>query len=315
MNTTALSYHFADSVAVVQLALTESDTLDYISIGAALEAGKLEVREVSDSGSVNTLLVLNRADVPVFLMDGDILVGAKQNRIVNSSILLAPQSKTSIPVSCVEQGRWSYVSKGFQTPDYTAPTSLRSSKSSQILSSLRSSRMHMADQGEVWGRVEELRDSCDVSSPTGSLSDVYRTHKTGFETLVNSFEADPLANGLAVFHGAELLSLDLFNRKAVHCEYFKKILRGVALEIMYRKSTVPAVPEAEARFRAVDFVDRFDQVEHESFDGIALGTERRFDNGECAGFGLFVDSEVVHLTSLRSDTRTGKKHRPHPPID
>ena len=80
MNATALSYHIADDLAVVQIALEASDTLEYISISNAISAGSLEVRELNDSGSVNTLLVLNHADVPVFLMDGDILIGAKQNR-------------------------------------------------------------------------------------------------------------------------------------------------------------------------------------------------------------------------------------------
>ena len=47
------------------------------------------------------------------LFDGEELKGAKQNRILNTTILIAAGSSLDVPVSCTEQGRWSYASREF----------------------------------------------------------------------------------------------------------------------------------------------------------------------------------------------------------
>jgi environmental stress-induced protein Ves len=65
----------------------------------------VEVAEVDESGQFSRLKVINRSDLSVLILDGEELVGAKQNRIVNTTILIAAESVTIIPVSCVEQGR------------------------------------------------------------------------------------------------------------------------------------------------------------------------------------------------------------------
>lgn len=51
------------------------------------------------------LVVENPLAERVLLYDGEELVGAKQNRIVNVSVLVEAKSSLRIPVSCVEQGR------------------------------------------------------------------------------------------------------------------------------------------------------------------------------------------------------------------
>ena len=315
MNTTAVSYHAEAGIAVVQLSTGVHDTLDYRSIGTAIREERIEVREVNDAGSVNSLLVLNHADVPIFLMDGDILIGAKQNRVINTSILLAPQSKTIIPVSCVEQGRWRSTSPTFSSSDYTAPTSLRSAKSKQVNDSLRSIHLHQSDQGEVWDRVSVLNSLHDVQSPTQSLSDAFTTREKEFDTFIASFEAHPEANGLAVFNSGGMLCLDVFNRRDVHREYFKKILRGVAMEVsQLAKGKAPA-GEAEASYKAIDFIDTFETAEHETFNGVGLGVEKRFDTGERAGFGLFHLDQLVHLTTLQMDSRRPPARKRRPPLE
>jgi hypothetical protein len=81
--------------------------LSYLLLGEALATGKLRVTE-RGKGTAPDLTLENETDQMVFLMDAEALVGAKQNRILNTSILAAANSSMTIPVSCVEQGRWQY---------------------------------------------------------------------------------------------------------------------------------------------------------------------------------------------------------------
>jgi hypothetical protein len=77
----------------------------YITLDEALPRG-LCVAETSEAGSVPELVVENPLTERVLLYDGEELVGAKQNRILNVSVLVEAMSGLTIPVSCVEQGRW-----------------------------------------------------------------------------------------------------------------------------------------------------------------------------------------------------------------
>lgn len=70
----------------------------------AIGRGTVTVEEVSESGSVPDLSVENLGDVRVLFLEGEELVGAKQNRILNTSLLIAAHTKSKLPVSCVEQG-------------------------------------------------------------------------------------------------------------------------------------------------------------------------------------------------------------------
>ena len=70
-----------------------------------LEKGIVRIEEVDQSGTVSTLLMSNSGKFHVLFLEGDQLIGAKQNRICNSTVLMPPQSHAKIPVSCVERER------------------------------------------------------------------------------------------------------------------------------------------------------------------------------------------------------------------
>src|SRR5262245_37956479 len=77
----------------------------YLTLDEALEAQLAEITEISAEGNVPELLFWNKGDDPILLVDGEQLIGAKQNRVLNLTILVRPKSRIKIPVSCVEQGR------------------------------------------------------------------------------------------------------------------------------------------------------------------------------------------------------------------
>src|SRR6266545_4562197 len=65
---------------------------EYVGLDEAL-AGGLAVTEVDEAGAVETLLVVNPLSTAVLLYEGEELVGAKQNRVLERSVLVAPGAK------------------------------------------------------------------------------------------------------------------------------------------------------------------------------------------------------------------------------
>src|SRR5512141_1073295 len=91
---------------------------EYVPVGAAIRAGTAKITEMTEGGSVPTLALYNSGKIPVLIIDGEELIGARQNRIANLSILAPAMQTLPLPVSCVEAGRWSYRSREFaESPD------------------------------------------------------------------------------------------------------------------------------------------------------------------------------------------------------
>ena len=154
-------------------------------------------------------MVVNRANKPVLLIDGEELAGAKQNRVLNTSILIKEVSETKIPVSCTEQGRWSYASKAFSESGNVMAYKSRSRKTRSVHQSLEACGAPMSDQGEVWDGIAELQAKACASSPTSAMSDVYKAREDDLRKCDEIFK--PVANqvGLLAFIGGQPAGADM----------------------------------------------------------------------------------------------------------
>jgi hypothetical protein len=68
---------------------------DYLTLEEALSGNLIDIVEKDEAGTVPELKVLNKSDRMVLILDGEELVGAKQNRIVNTTILIAAWKHTN----------------------------------------------------------------------------------------------------------------------------------------------------------------------------------------------------------------------------
>jgi hypothetical protein len=94
-----------DKLTVFPLFLEAPARSNYRLAEEALADGSAVVEEVTEGGSVPNLAVDNKGETLVLFVEGQELRGAKQNRVLNTSVLIAAKTKTVLPVSCVEQGR------------------------------------------------------------------------------------------------------------------------------------------------------------------------------------------------------------------
>ncbi len=96
--TTALQLQLGEPVThrgitIVPAFPLRNPVAEYMTLEEALPRG-LRIDEVSDAGSVPELRVRNPLDERVLLYDGEELIGAKQNRILNLSVLVEAGART-----------------------------------------------------------------------------------------------------------------------------------------------------------------------------------------------------------------------------
>jgi hypothetical protein len=76
------------NIAIVPLIAPAVGTFQYHTLGEVLTTGDVVITETSADGCVPELMVVSRSTKPVLLINGEELAGTKQNRVLNTHILL-----------------------------------------------------------------------------------------------------------------------------------------------------------------------------------------------------------------------------------
>ena len=287
------------NLCIFPLFVSTSSTLSYLLLEEALEQAVLEVSEVSEAGSVNAVFVTNNGDAPVLLLDGEELVGAKQNRILNATVLIPPKTKVQVPVSCVERGRWHYRSSRFSTGVF-GYTTLRADKAAQVAQNLATGGFFMADQGALWQEVDRKQFAMGVACQTDAVHDIYESYHDKLQEYVAGLQPQPGQAGVAVFINGRVSCLDLFGQPATLQKIWDKLLRSYALEALEFKGrgTSKRKPEAEPVLRAIR------EAEIREYPSVGQGTDIRLRGRGIVGAALVDEGSLLHLSVFATPAQT-----------
>jgi hypothetical protein len=294
------------NLAAFPLWTTTASDGSYQMLDEALSSGASRVTEVSEAGTVPELCVVNDSDRPVLLLHGEELRGAKQNRVLNLTIL-APAGKTIvIPVSCVERGRWAVRSAAFDSSDHVVYATLRSEQAASVTGSLAREGRARSDQGAVWSSIDKKLASLKASSGTAAIDDVYRQRREGLEAFVAALQPEPGQTGAVFALNGSVGGVELFDQAGVLATMLPKLIRSWALDAIETPSEVQA-PPAEAAQAFLDIVADADMT---SFPSVGQGTDVRFASARVSGGALVDFGRVIHLNAFRLADEVAKPPKP-----
>ena len=264
----------------------------------ALAEGSAEVSEVSESGSVPRIRVFNNGARLLLILDGEELIGAKQNRILNTSVLIGPRSEVHVPVSCVEAGRWQRRSRTFSSKGRVMPASLRRAKSSRVSTQLEAERGYDANQGAVWEDVERYSQRRGVHSRTSALTDALDYDEDRIETFVKAIRPREGQIGLVAYVGCRLAGADLFANPANYRAAHDRLVRSYAFDaIECEEPGIKPKPMAQLELFPHEFLKAALSGEARSNPSPGLGTDYRYRHSGVEAAVLEYENELVHLVA------------------
>jgi hypothetical protein len=267
-------------------------TLDYLTLDEALRNGVVHIGEMSRAGSVPELRLENKGELPVLIVDGEELVGAKQNRTANLTVMAPAHTTIVLPVSCVEAGRWSHASDHFVASDRAHFARGRASRVASVSQSMGSSGSRRSDQARVWHDVAEVACQLEAPSPTQAMAAVFERHRTRIQDYVEALGATDNQVGAIFAIGGDVIGFDLFDRCATLTALLPKLVRSYAVDAL------EATEEATSRQdggTAAAFLQSAASAKVNTYPAVGMGTDIRLSAPGLAGGGLVVDDDVVHL--------------------
>ena len=275
------------------------------------------ISEIDESGSVPFLHAENPTKHYMLFIEGDQLIGAKQNRVCNSTVLMQPNSTARLPVSCVEEGRWRHVSRHFGSSKFHASPALRRKITKTKEATRRDTQgrqVHSAHQGQVWSHIVGFAEQAGVQSKTMAVQDVYEAREIEMQ---NQLLENPTDVGKSEkpqnaciecpkgIHGWILetpdggVSIDLFGTPKLCRQAWKRIIGSAAIEAMiYQKhshSKLQSRSNLKSRKAVKQLINTIQKTPLERVEPVAAGIEQRFADTELSGAYLTLHNRVVHL--------------------
>lgn len=221
-----LNYTEAENLRIYPLSYS-GDAKSFMVLKDALDKGLVVVKE-KDEGEVNTVLVKNKGSNSVFAMAGEVILGAKQDRMIENDLILPPNSGwLEVAVYCTEHGRWSGSSKEFAAADINVSPSVRANARAN------------KNQSEVWAKVAENQEKVmGGASSTGAFKDIYDSKSYQgdrdkyWKKLKDLADNNSNMKGVIVCVGDEVVGIDLFSSHTMMKSYWHKLLDSYIVEAM-----------------------------------------------------------------------------------
>ena len=212
----------------------------------------------------------NTGERPVLLLDGEQLVGAKQNRALNLTILAPAKQVIVIPVSCVEAGRWYAESDAFQPAEQVMYSRARAAKGAQVSLSMATSDSRRSDQSAIWDEIAAKSERLAAASPTQAMDAMYDSKAVSLDAYLGAFAWAEHQAGVVFAVGSETIGLDLMDHPCTMRTMLPKLLRSYALDAV----EMPHAP-ATATSGAAAFLARVGKSEPLIRPAVGMGEDVR----------------------------------------
>ncbi len=291
----------AAGLQVFSIRWPTGDGHDYATLDEALQEQILHVTEIDAGGQVPTIKVRNKSNRMVFLMAGEELVGGKQNRVLNASMMVPARGEMPIPVTCVERGRWGYKSKQFSSGTTSSHRFLRMMMSKQVSGSYKAVGAPNSDQGAVWSEVDRKMSKMGSSSSSDALHDFFVEHAQKLEALVGNFPLPEGSNGAAFAIDGKIVGADLFDKPGTLKKLWSKLVKSYAADALEEPKEKPAKVDSQ---RISDWLKSARSAHQHWFDSPGVGKDVRIEGERLVGATLIVDERPVHLELFREEEPT-----------
>ncbi len=282
-----------DLIPVVRTEATagEADLLAH----EALAAGALEVLE-KDGGVVQELLARNKAPRPVVIIEGETLVGARQNRIVAHTVVVAAGKDVVVPVGCMEHGRWRFTSAQFASGASPSEWKMRREIKASVMRSRSAGRAAALDQSALWARVDQELATAEVHSSTADYHELVSRRMGEAASLLSGVRPVGGQVGLLALSEGLLVAIDLVGSAATWGHLAERALR----------SLLPAAsdPEASAsrpdarRLSAEEWLRVLGAARIARRPAIGLGDDFELAAEGLIGSGVWLDGHPAHFSAF-----------------
>lgn len=271
-----------------------------VTLAEAIRRGGAEVEEVDERGKVGAVRVSNRSIAHLLLLSGEELVGGKQDRIVNATVVIGPGQTLDVPVSCVEHGRWKGDGRGFRAAGRAVPPRIRGANAASLTSTLTLSGIWDVGQMRLWDDVKTMTQRRHASSVTGAFAAVAERDAGEVEEFLSVIRSAPGQTGMAAWVNGSFVACDLLGRPEAYAEVHDTLVRSCAMEAIDRAAKADPAPSRVFPSLMISDLMETRVIEFRSPGG---GTDARLEHSRVRGSALVTSEGVVHLSAFPAVSR------------
>ncbi len=222
-----------------------------VPLNKALEDGRLKIEEHADGAEVNTLQAVNTSKDTIYMMQGEVIVGGQQDRMLAQDVLIAPGARMDIAAFCVEHGRWSENGSGTK---FTSTIGFAAQD-------VRRAAAVDKEQTMVWEKVAENMNVNDAASPSGSYADLmedteFQAARTRYRETLKDLPAACFGMvGVVAVSGNKVIGCDVFATEALFKQAYPQLIDAYIAEALNKGGDVTLSPELVKAYFDAQFSD------------------------------------------------------------